>query len=511
MSTPERQPAPKRAAIYLRISEDKTGEEKGVDRQLQDAVELIRERGWTQVGDPYTDNSISASKRDVRRPAYERMKKDYDAGKFDAIVCWNLDRLTRQPHQLEEWIQAAQEHGLSIITTNGEADLSTEAGQMFARIKAAVARSEIDRKGARHRRANEQRVADGVPHGGRRRYGYEPDGMTPRIEEAAVVRRCFEAIASGASLRSVVVDLIADGVPGGTGAGWGNTRLRYLLLNPSYAGKLHVGEEALDSDKITPIVSFELYEEVRAILMDEKRRTSPGPGRRHLASGLVACGALDCPNTLRSHAGYFTCQVKTLNNASRFVDPDKNAAHASIKASILNARLREEMALALLTTDPAALRGDNLPNAAPLVARLDRIETSVAATMADRDEELISPRAARERLEILRDERLEVEATLDAARASRTSSVALAEMARDLILSSGVSTGPTHVIRELLPRVVEAIEAMHIDRQRDALQQLLTAQVQPGRAPDRIKVWHLIATHLNPDLVQDEASAEGEN
>lgn len=508
MHTDSAADTPKRAAIYLRISEDKTGEERGVDRQLEDAHKLIKARGWIQVGDPYTDNSLSASKRNVRRPAYERMVADYQAGLFDAIVCYDLDRLTRQPRQLEDWIDAAQQSGLAIVTTNGEADLSTDGGQMFARIKAAVARSEIDRKGARHRRANEQRTKQGIPHAGRRRYGYEPDGCTPREEEAAVVRRCFEAVASGASVRSVVADLRRREVPPGTGAGWTNSRLRYMLLNPSYAGLLHVDGAAMPSDKITPIVSPELAEEVRAILMDEKRRTSPGPGRKHLASGFAACGVPDCPNTLRSHAGYYTCQVKTLNSASRFVEPEGSTRqHASIKVATLDARLREEMALALLTTSPAALRGDDSPSVAPLVARLDKLEAAARATMTDRDDEVITPHAARARLLEIRDERLEVEAALDAARASRTSSVALADMARELILSSGVPMGPTRVIREVAPQVVAAIEAMDIDRQRDALQQLLTVQVQPGRGPRRIHVWHLVADHLNPDLMPDNDEA----
>lgn len=249
-----------------------------MERQLEDVLKLIAQGGWVKAGDPYQDNSISASKRNVRRPAYDRMVADYHAGKFEAIVCYDLDHLTRQPRQLEDWIDAATDKGLAIVTTNGEADLSTDGGQLFARMKAAVARSEIDRKAARQPRANDQRTQDGVPHAGRRRYGYESDGMTPRAEEAAVVRRCFEAVHSGASTRSMVADLRREEVPGGTGAGWENSRVRYMLLNPSYAGLLHIDGAALPSDKITPIVSPELYDEVRAILLDEKRRTPPAPG-----------------------------------------------------------------------------------------------------------------------------------------------------------------------------------------------------------------------------------------
>lgn len=49
----------------------------------------------------YTDQSISAYDMSKVRPAYDEMVRDYKAGLFTAIVCWDLDRLTRQPRQLE--------------------------------------------------------------------------------------------------------------------------------------------------------------------------------------------------------------------------------------------------------------------------------------------------------------------------------------------------------------------------------------------------------------------------
>ena len=148
---------PRRAAVYLRVSLDATGEHLAVDRQRADCLRIIRERGWTLTQE-YVDNSVSASKRTVRRPAYDRMVQDYDAGLFDALVCWDLDRLTRQPRQLEDWIERAEERGLVITTANGEADLSTDGGRMYARIKASVARSEVERKSARQKAANAQRA-----------------------------------------------------------------------------------------------------------------------------------------------------------------------------------------------------------------------------------------------------------------------------------------------------------------------------------------------------------------
>ena len=92
----------------------------------------------------YTDNSISSTKG-TPRPAYDQMMRDYATGRFDAIVCWDLDRLTRVPRELEDMIDACEEGKLALVTANGEADLTTDGGRLYARVKVAVARGEVER------------------------------------------------------------------------------------------------------------------------------------------------------------------------------------------------------------------------------------------------------------------------------------------------------------------------------------------------------------------------------
>jgi site-specific DNA recombinase len=50
----------KRAVIYARISKDATGEEAGVQRQVEACTHLALAREWQLVGDPVIDNDISA-------------------------------------------------------------------------------------------------------------------------------------------------------------------------------------------------------------------------------------------------------------------------------------------------------------------------------------------------------------------------------------------------------------------------------------------------------------------
>lgn len=50
---------PKAAAVYCRISDDRTGQRAGVQRQEEDCRALAESRGWP-VADVYVDNDLSA-------------------------------------------------------------------------------------------------------------------------------------------------------------------------------------------------------------------------------------------------------------------------------------------------------------------------------------------------------------------------------------------------------------------------------------------------------------------
>src|SRR3954447_10657503 len=186
-----------RVAVYLRQSLDRDGSGLAVARQREDCLKLCADRGWDHV--EYVDNDISASTAKAR-PAYIRMLADIAAGRLDGVVAWDLDRLHRRPVELEHFIDLADRHRLALATIGGDADLSTDNGRLFARIKGAVARVEIESKSTRHKRAhrhkyartpprhkraNRQRAGLGIPPpGGRRAVGYEPGGQIMREAEA---------------------------------------------------------------------------------------------------------------------------------------------------------------------------------------------------------------------------------------------------------------------------------------------------------------------------------------
>jgi len=80
-----------RAVKYLRVSTIEQDEEN----QRRAIEEFIKEKGWKDVGE-YIDHGKSAYKDDAKRKDYQRMLTDAKQRQFEHIVCFNLDRFSRQ-------------------------------------------------------------------------------------------------------------------------------------------------------------------------------------------------------------------------------------------------------------------------------------------------------------------------------------------------------------------------------------------------------------------------------
>ncbi|MFD6351794.1 recombinase family protein [Nocardia tengchongensis] len=87
-----------RAVIYLRVSLDTSGEGLAVERQLEDCRRIADARGWS-ICEIYTEKPISAFAETKKRPAYDRMVEDYPAGRLNALITWDLDRLPNRSHR----------------------------------------------------------------------------------------------------------------------------------------------------------------------------------------------------------------------------------------------------------------------------------------------------------------------------------------------------------------------------------------------------------------------------
>lgn len=260
----------------------------GVARQIEDCERLAERKGW-RVVEQYVDDDVSAwSGR--KRPQYARSLDDLEAGSINGLLVYDLDRLHRQPSELEAFIDLCQRLRLTTVASvSGDIDLTTPDGQFQARILGAVAKKESDDKSRRIRRKHEELALNGkVSGGGSRPYGYEADKLTVRPAEAAVVQECAQRFLAGEPLRSITRDLNGRGVTSSTGVRWAPQSLRRMLGSSRISGqRSHHGEVVADA--VWPaLISAEEGAKIRALLANPERRTNKA-ARRYLLGGLLAC------------------------------------------------------------------------------------------------------------------------------------------------------------------------------------------------------------------------------
>lgn len=284
---------PRRAGIYLRISLDRDGTRLGVTRQRKDCETKAADRGW-DIAHVYEDNDVSAS-TGRKRPAYERMLADIEHGTIDAVIVWDLDRLTRRPIEIEQFIDLADRTGCALASVGGDVDLATDNGRLYARIKGAVARAEVERKSTRMKAANVQRAEAGhPPAGGTRMFGYDDTGTTTIAGEAEALRWAAHQILTGRTVRGVTRDLNTQGHTTTRGGPWHPLELRRILINPRLAGHRVYRGDVVAAGTWPAILTDDTHHALRAVLDDPARRAA-GPPRRYLLSGIATCSLCGGP------------------------------------------------------------------------------------------------------------------------------------------------------------------------------------------------------------------------
>ncbi|MBF6460281.1 recombinase family protein [Nocardia puris] len=383
-----------RVALYLRISQDRSGEGLGVARQEGDcrklAEQIAARRGAVAHIEVFTDNDTSAYSG-KKRKEYERMCEAIGRGEIDLVISWHPDRLHRSPLELEYFISLIQEQAIMVHTVQaGERDLTTDNGRMVARIEGAVARQESERKSARIKAARVQQAMAGKFHGGNRPYGYEPDGVTIREDEAREIVRMYEQVVAGVSLRQIVRDLNERGVPTAKTRGpWTSVAVGGVIKNPRNVGHSVHNGEVVAKAQWPALVSEETWQAAVGVLTNPARKTSPGNTPRWLGSGLYLCGVCGRAELRAGVAGsgrkpVYRCRSRETTGQGH-VSRDAHQLDALVEETVV-ARLELPDAIAQLSAghgeggeDVAALRLEQ----AALRQRLDSLAEMFAAGEID--------------------------------------------------------------------------------------------------------------------------------
>lgn len=251
------------------------------------------------------------------RPQMLRLLEAAGAGRYDAVLCMDMQRLGRGGMYDQGFIlDTLKESGTLIITPERTYDLAAELDEQAAEMETFLSRSEYRMIAKRLRRGTLQAVQNGAylaaaPFGYRKARAGRLSTLEIVPEEAECVRYIFRLYAGGSGCTRIEEAVNAMGWRGRRGSRFNRSTIRLILSNPVYIGKIRwnrtetvrsgVGAERTKRvilsppDKVwllegrhPPIVSQELWDAVqarraeRSVCVDNHRAACP-------LAGLVRC------------------------------------------------------------------------------------------------------------------------------------------------------------------------------------------------------------------------------
>jgi len=142
-------PGQKRVALYSRTSTRDKGQEIGL--QTEELERLVEGRNWW-LTKSYMDDGVSGAQRSRKnpRPALTEMLADAQAGRFDILAVWRIDRLGRSVLDLTQTINELDSYGVEFVSARDPGlDTTTAHGKLLFHIMASFA--EFEREMTRER------------------------------------------------------------------------------------------------------------------------------------------------------------------------------------------------------------------------------------------------------------------------------------------------------------------------------------------------------------------------
>ena len=240
-NTPKRQQQAngQRAAIYARVSdksqdaEDKTS----ISEQISDMEAHCQRRELT-ITARYQEVGRGWSKN---RPEFQRMLADAKQGRFDTIVCWKSDRLSRGMYPAAVLMEVIEAYQIELEAVMDAIDMKTFG------LMAAIGKIELDNfrerasMGKRGSAKQGRIPVNNVP------FGYRlGEGRRPLVEEAEVeiIRRVFQMyVREGMGAPAIARQLTAEGVPTPHNVGrWYDRTVTRILGTEAYRGTWWFGK-----------------------------------------------------------------------------------------------------------------------------------------------------------------------------------------------------------------------------------------------------------------------------
>ncbi|MFC6838384.1 recombinase family protein [Halomarina ordinaria] len=275
------------AAVYARTSSANQRFGHSIDEQVRACCDRCRLLGW-EVTHVFRDEAVSGT--EIDRPMFQQMLHAAEAGHFDVLVFWKLDRFSRSIMHAVKLERSFRTWGVALHSATEHLDTTTATGQFNFRNIANAA--EFERELIKQRTAMGMKAL-ALEHkwpNSRPPFGYakRADGrLEIDLEEARWVRWIFETYLEYKSMADVAHMLNDQDVPTGTSTAWTTNTVRTILTNELYVGQYSVADVEDDVPEYR-LLDDELFTKAQRVRTRFRRTSGERPKmRQHRKETLV--------------------------------------------------------------------------------------------------------------------------------------------------------------------------------------------------------------------------------
>jgi len=299
---------------YARVSSDTQREQQTI-RMQETAIKTFCKQHRYKITKIYKDDGISGVKL-AGRPDFRQLLSDAQEGKFEAVVCFNWDRITRDDFRfIGEVMRVFHDTGIVVMETAGQTyQFDTPEGRLLVNIASFRAASERENIGRRTREGKAEGLRQGKWTSGPAPFGFVYDKPNNRWrhhpEEKLIYLSIVDDLEQGESLNQMLKNLLRQRIKTRRGNDWTMASLTFMLRNPAYKGELfgNKSEWAYDPSSeqtklktlkprsewvriaVPGLISAKRWERVQVILDSKRRTRGKPPSGEFLLKGFLRCG-----------------------------------------------------------------------------------------------------------------------------------------------------------------------------------------------------------------------------
>jgi site-specific DNA recombinase len=288
-----------RVCLYLRISTDEEHQPTSLGTQRERLERYCQAMEDWHIVHAFDDQASGVT---LDRPGLAEALGLGRERRFDLLLVYRVDRLSRKVRQLAGLAEELDRLGIVLKSATEPFDTGSPAGRMMLQMLGVFAEFEhatiVDRVTA----GLERRVREGRWMSGRTPYGFVRDAglLVPDPVKAPVVRRIFHLYAEDKlGTTAIARTLEAEGAPAPRKHGWSPNALQLILANPAYRGLVRWNGE-IHPGLHQPLVDEGLFEKAQEIL---RRRGEDASLRRGNPSEFLLSGLVRCHHCGRAYVG----------------------------------------------------------------------------------------------------------------------------------------------------------------------------------------------------------------